>query len=165
MKINLVWRAGDIERVNTLFVDTQVKAKRLRGRGGLFERFLMVIPDFIKKNFDSLGSRLGFSWRPLSPQYARWKAIHYPGNPILVASGHLRMAATIPNMPGNYIYWGANTMLYGIDRTKFKGSYPIFHQYGTTKMPERPFIGLANEDLEALIKITTDYMQPPEGAK
>lgn len=165
MKINLTWRAGDIERVNTLFVDTQVKAKRLIGRDGLFARFLKVIPGFIKKNFDSEGTRLGMTWKPLTPAYARAKAIKYPGNPILVASGHLRLASTIPNVPGNFIHWSGNTMLYGVDHTKFKGLYPIFHQYGTSKMPPRPYMGLANEDFEELVKITTDYMRPPEGGK
>jgi phage gpG-like protein len=165
MKINLIWRAGDLEKVNTLFVDTQVKAKRLTGRGGLFDRFLQVIPDFIKKNFDSLGSRLGWTWQPLTPAYAKAKAIKYPGNPILVASGHLRLGATLLNAPGNFVYWSGNTMLYGVDPTQYRGSYPIYHQYGTSKMSARPFMGLANEDLETLVKITTDYMQPPEGAK
>lgn len=160
MRINLVWRAGDIEKANAIFIDTQVKAKRLRGRGGLFEKWLAVIPGFIKKNFDSYGSRLGFSWRPLSPNYAKWKAIHYPGNPILVASGHMRMAATIPHMPGNWISWLGNVMLYGVDTSKFRATYPSFHQYGTTKMPERPYMGLATEDLEELTRIAAEHMAP-----
>lgn len=34
------------------------------------------------------------TWAPLSKEYAAWKARHYPGRPILVATGELRAAAT-----------------------------------------------------------------------
>lgn len=195
MKIRIDWAAGDQQKTERIFTDTEVKMKKLRGRGGLFERFLAVIPGFIKKNFESRGSRLGFSWAPLSSDYAHVKALKYPGNPILVASGHMRMAATIPNFPGNWVSWTGNVMLYGLDPTKFKAGYPRSHQFGATipartivprdkkalrffyqgkwiitkkaspkggRIPVRPFIGLALEDVSVLGDITREYFRRPE---
>src|SRR5262249_32662130 len=39
---------------------------------------------------------LGHTWTPLSPKYAAWKAIHFPGRPILQRTGALRRAASRP---------------------------------------------------------------------
>jgi len=112
-----------------------------------------------------------------------------------VASGHMRMAATIPNAPGNWVSWLGNVMLYGLDPTKFKAGYPRFHQYGANipartivprdkkalrffykgqwvfakkaspkggRIPVRPFIGLASEDVGVLGDITREYFRIPE---
>lgn len=44
--------------------------------------------------FASEGSaHLKGQWKALSPRYAAWKAIHYPGRPILTRTGALRRAA------------------------------------------------------------------------
>lgn len=40
------------------------------------------------------GAGGGGAWAPLSAAYAAWKAVHYPGRPILVRSGALREAMT-----------------------------------------------------------------------
>lgn len=39
---------------------------------------------------------LGRRWAPLTRRYAAWKALHYPGKPILQAEGDLRRAASKP---------------------------------------------------------------------
>ena len=135
MKIDFRWREGDQLKIKNLFLSLKA-IRRLRGREGLFVRFLRVLPDFIRKNFDSQGTRLGSFWPPLSPDYEHAKNLRYPGNQTLVASGHLRMAATIPNAPGNWIQWVGNVMTYGVDTTKFKGHYPASHQHGA-RIPAR----------------------------
>lgn len=129
IKLDIRWREGDHQRIKNLFMEIQAM-RRLRGRDGLFARFLKVLPKFIKKNFDSEGARLGAPWAPLSPDYEQAKELRYPGNQILVASGHMRLAATIPNAPGNWIQWSGNVMTYGIDTSKFRGGYPASHQHG-----------------------------------
>jgi hypothetical protein len=51
----------------------------------------------IQDNFESRGTLAdpsGVGWAPLSPAYARWKAKHYPGAPILVRRGDLKRSLT-----------------------------------------------------------------------
>lgn len=70
-------------------------------------------------------------WAPLSPTYATWKAIHYPGRPLMVRSGDLRSQLTSSR----------KAVLAETDRQLFVGTaipYAVFHQEGTSKMPARP---------------------------
>lgn len=75
---------------------------------------------------------LGRPWPPLSPQYAAWKAKHYPGMPILVRTGRLRESLigrtrdTIEEMTRDTLRMGTAV------------PYAIYHQAGTKKMPPRP---------------------------
>ena len=59
-----------------------------------------VVPLFIRwegKQFASEGVYwTGAPWAPLSPRYAAWKAIHFPGQTILKAKGDLLRGATTP---------------------------------------------------------------------
>lgn len=137
-RLDLTWRERGQVVNYPILMDVDA-IRRLRGKGGLFERFLEVLPGFIKKNFETEGTRLGEQWQPLSSDYAQAKELKYPGNPTLVASGHMRMAATIPDIPGNWIQWTGNVMTYGIDITKFKGYYPASHQHGAN-IPAREIV-------------------------
>lgn len=82
-----------------------------------------------KENFDSSGLPVG-GWSPLKPQYAAWKAIHFPGAPIMVRTGSLLRSVSTLTGAGNRIH-----------RTKAEFStnieYAKFHQYGTSKMAKR----------------------------
>jgi hypothetical protein len=58
-----------------------------------------VVPLFIRwmaAQFESQGTWGGAHWAPLSPDYLAWKMQHYPGKPILQATGDLRQAASRP---------------------------------------------------------------------
>jgi hypothetical protein len=51
-----------------------------------------IVDDFVKierAQFRTEGRRGSGGWAPLSPRYARWKATHYPGKPILQREGDL----------------------------------------------------------------------------
>lgn len=70
-------------------------------------------------------------WPQLSPQYAAWKARHYPGRPILVREDHLRRSMTL----------SSQLLLRSEFDVAILGSrvgYARFHQTGTRKMPARP---------------------------
>jgi phage gpG-like protein len=86
------------------------------------------------KQFTSRGAYGSGGWAPLSPQYAAWKARHYPGKGTLELSGDLRDSLT--KRP------------FGIDVVKSDGMvigtgvpYAPFHQKGTDTMPARPVFG------------------------
>jgi phage gpG-like protein len=84
------------------------------------------------------GRFAGGNWAWLSPKYAAWKHKHYPGQPLLVREGTLRES----------VRWGGTGVGSGgifeaystfaiVGTTVPYGNY---HQYGTSRMPARPFL-------------------------
>ena len=85
---------------------------------------------WFKEQLDSEGKWGGDPWEPLSPDYAAWKAQHYPGRPMLWREGALRAAAFNPARKVT-----AQTLTLTVTDPKVG-----FHQEGTVKMPRRPII-------------------------
>jgi hypothetical protein len=57
--------------------------------GELMDRIL----DSVEAQFDTEGAAAaGQKWKALSDGYGKWKAVHYPGRPILEATGRMRAA-------------------------------------------------------------------------
>ena len=78
----------------------------------------------------------GRPWEKLSPGYAAWKDKKYPGQPILRATGKMEDTAKIlPYQNG-----------FKVSTTPYGG----FNQFGTSKMPARPWIGIPPRALAAL---------------
>jgi hypothetical protein len=93
----------------------------------------LVVPIFIgwmRSQFASEGTFSGERWSPLSTPYATWKSIHYPGKPILQATGALRRAASMPTRRAT-----PRSLTLTIHDPKIS-----YHQEGTDKMPARPLI-------------------------
>lgn len=88
--------------------------------------------------FDTAGAFAGRPWAPLSPAYAAWKAIRYPGRGILVAERDLRQAASLPDRLAT-----PTSLTLTIPWARLKGE-PVelaWHQLGTTQgMPARPLL-------------------------
>lgn len=65
----------------------------------------MLVPMFVRwmgQQFASEGAFLnGARWVPLSPTYAAYKAVRYPGRSILYAEGDMRRAASMPQRVEN----------------------------------------------------------------
>lgn len=93
----------------------------------------MLVPLFIgwmREQFETEGAFGGEPWAPLSPDYAAWKAEHYPGKGILIAEGDLRKAASNPTrimLPMELIL-------------EIRDPKAGYHQEGTASMPKRPLI-------------------------
>lgn len=52
-----------------------------------------LLLDSVAAQFDTEGAAAhGVRWAPLSDEYAKWKAQHFPGWPILVATGEMKAA-------------------------------------------------------------------------
>lgn len=103
------------------------------------------------KQFASQGAR-ATAWRPLSAAYAKWKARHYPGQPILQLTGALRRALTgrgaggIRIMTPTDLTLGTN-LIYGLP-----------HQRGRGRMPARPPIELTERDERKIVMIFLQAM-------
>jgi len=81
----------------------------------------------------------GTPWAALSPSYAKWKQAHYPGQPILRASGLMQDVAFISPHRKKFL----------VKSTK----YGAAHQFGTKKMPARPWMGVPDISLEHIVPI------------
>jgi phage gpG-like protein len=78
-------------------------------------------------------------WARLSPRYAEWKAENYPGQPILRATGLMQDAS--------YIYTRGD--VFKVKSTR----YGAYHQFGTSKMPARPWMGVPDISLKQIVPI------------
>lgn len=75
-------------------------------------------------------------WQQLSADYKAWKDKKYPGQPILRATGRMQDTAKIvPYQTG----FKVNTTPYG-----------AYNQFGTSKMPARPWVGIPPKALASL---------------
>lgn len=106
-----------------------------------------VVEEFWNIQTDHFGSEGHGKWRPLSPRYAAWKAIHYPGQPLLVLTGKLEAAAT--GITGHQIRKSSDRVQIG-----WRGlNYWKFHQEGTRKMPQRKVIDIRTQDVNRLAAV------------
>lgn len=94
-------------------------------------------PQFWKKQVDPTYQR---PWAQLSPRYASWKSQNYPGEPILRATGLMQDSA--------YIYTRGNQFLVRSTR------YGAYNQFGTKKMPARPWMGVPDISLKQIVPIS-----------
>lgn len=88
-------------------------------------------------------------WAPLSPAYAKFKAVTFPGQPILRATTSLYESMTNPEA-SDAIFRVEPTMLtIGTQDPKAMG-----HQRGVSKrnLPARPIISLTNDDKRRIQK-------------
>lgn len=82
-------------------------------------------------------------WKPLSPEYAAWKAKHFPGAPILVRTGKMKdllldKSSAVTVTQQSMIYYPLS-------------DYAGYHQRGTVKMPARKPVNLTMADRKAAL--------------
>lgn len=90
----------------------------------------------------------GRPWVPLSRKYAQRKQKQWPGAPILRASGVMQDTAVIqPWRDGFQV------------KSAYYGAY---NQFGTSKMPARPWMGIPDKSLEQIVPIAWKNILPPK---
>jgi phage gpG-like protein len=83
----------------------------------------------------------GQKWASLAPSTAKWKAKHFPGEPILRRTGAM--------LDGSYIFTrGRDQFLVRTTR------YGAFNQFGTSKMSARPWMGVPDDSLKQIVPIS-----------
>jgi phage gpG-like protein len=88
------------------------------------------------------------TWPRLSDGYAKWKTKKYPGEGILSRTGDLRRSLTDRFGPHAVYEDEAQSLLLGTTVP-----YANFHQYGTSRMPARPPIGLRDSDPDLMTAV------------
>ena len=96
-----------------------------------------ILRQSIGQNFASEGGNVG-GWAPLSPDYREWKESHFPGMPILVRTRAMRAAI----LSESAFTVEKRRMVYDPDAP----AYAIFHQRGTSRMPQRKVVQITKDD-------------------
>lgn len=106
-----------------------------------------------REQFNTQGAHLTQRWAPLSPAYREWKAIRYPGQPILVRTGRLRRSLT--SRP-----FGIEEFRKGSVRLGTDVPYGAYHQRGTRFMPRRQLYPTTTENrrVKEVIRIMQRYI-------
>lgn len=85
-------------------------------------------------------------WQPLSPAYAKWKAKHFPGLPILQRTG-LTLLSLTGNTSDTVIQQTETTLVFG---TRRRGQ--VFHQRGSGRLPRRKVFDLNEAQKTRIMK-------------
>ena len=85
-----------------------------------------------EENFRQAGLPSG-GWSPLDPEYSAWKNLREPGAGTMIRTGRLFRSLTSLDAPPNKI-----DIMEATFGTKVE--YAKFHQYGTTRMPQRKVV-------------------------
>ena len=124
-----------------------LKPLRLRWWKPTKEEWVPVLlddhPQFWKRQVDPTYLR---PWAKLTPRYAEWKAERYPAQPILRATGLMQDIA--------YIHTRGNKFLVKSTR------YGRFHQFGTSRMAARPWMGVPDISLKQIVPIAWKNILP-----
>ncbi len=86
-------------------------------------------------------------WAALSPAYSKYKAIKFPGQPILRATNSLYESLTSPDALDSIFRMDAQQMTIGTQREGARA-----HQRGTRRMPARPPISFTEADKRRIQK-------------
>lgn len=98
-------------------------------------------PQFWKRKVDPTYQR---PWKSLSPRYATEKSKKYPGQPILRATGLMQELAHIYTRGDRFIVRSTN--------------YGAYNQFGTSKSPARPWMGVPDTALDQLPSIAWKHI-------
>ena len=98
-------------------------------------------PQFWKRQVDPTYQR---PWQRLTPRYADLKAKKYGSQPILRATGLMQDAS--------YIFTKGNQFL--VRST----DYGAYQQFGTSKMPARPWMGVPDISLKQIVPISWKHI-------
>lgn len=125
---------------------------RLRDLRPAWRSMLPYLRRATEATFASQGSRIGQAWAPLSDEYARWKAVRYPGQPILRASDAM-FESLVGQTSDSVIEAERQTFSYGTPDRKAK-----WHQKGGGRLPRRRILALIEEDRREMKKIVRAHL-------
>lgn len=110
-----------------------------------------LLQDTIAEQFRTEGGRTG-GWAPLSDRYALDKVRRFGAAPILVATGALKDSLTggsgfIQRQEGNESLRFGTSLGYG-----------VYHQSGTSRMPQRRILDLTSDDRRTMMKMLQRHL-------
>lgn len=103
----------------------------------LWPELVPVLESAMAEQFAAEGKGPSGPWAALSPAYAKWKQAHFPGKPILEATGALKGGLTSSSSPHALRDTSGSDFNFGTQYV----DYASFHQLGQG-VPARPPIDL-----------------------
>lgn len=132
-------------------------AQRLARAEELLASAAPVVAAAMELNFDEEGRPV--RWAPLAPRSAAWKARRFgAGLRILERTGALRRSITT-RLEGRALVASSDV------------PYAAFHQFGTRRLPARPFLVLTESDKEEVARavaeslVSTSHEPAPSGVE
>lgn len=92
-----------------------------------------------RKKWPSQVSPEGKPWKSLTPGYQKWKTGRYGSLPILRLTGKMLDGAVIKYDKSSYV----------VETT----DYGAYHQFGTSNMAARPWMGVPDQSLKILTQL------------
>ena len=127
----------------------QAMLERLRDLRPAWRSVLAYLRRAMIGTFATQGQRIGQPWRPLSATYAKYKAVKFPGQPILRASD--RMFGSLVGSNNEAVEdVERQSLTYGT-----RTPYAKYHQRGTPRMAKRRFLTVTETDrreIQAAVK-------------
>lgn len=123
------------------FRDTVQRARNLDLKPLIKGEVLDAVREGIAENFDQARSPDGTAWPPRKHLYP---------HPILVKSTAMKRSVTEEGGEG-YALVDETSLTVGSDV-----EYAAFHEFGTSKLPERSFMGVSEERLKDLDDVVAD---------
>lgn len=114
-----------------------------------FDQIADVMAEKTRENFLNESSPSGRRWPELSPATVARKG----HDQILVDSTALRKSVVMRNAPGHVEQIGKDKIVYGTDV-----NYAVFHQEGTSRMPQREFLGVDDKNVDNMADIVADHL-------
>lgn len=105
------------------------------------------------QTFASQGQRIGEVWAPLSNPYAKYKAIKWPGQPILRASDRLFRSLTVADATDAIEDITSQSLIYGTATP-----YASYHQKGVGKLPRRAILAVTEADRREMARIVRAHL-------
>lgn len=108
-----------------------------------------------RDQFATQGAAGGEAWAPLSPEYAGWKEMHYPGQPILQRTGDLMRSLTSASDANAVNVQSRKGLTLGT-----RVPYAIYHQSIAPRrvLPRRPEIQLSAEFKKTVMRQLQVYL-------
>ncbi|UOF76904.1 virion morphogenesis protein [Bacteriophage sp.] len=122
-------------------------AENLRDMRQLWPGVITELGLITEEQFKGEGIGRSGRWANLSPAYARWKAKHYPGKPILQRTSRLYRSLTQRNNADNVVDARPDELVFGS-----KVPYGVYHQRGGGRLKRRPVFDLNERQKTRLLK-------------
>lgn len=106
-----------------------------------------VFHQSVRRQFDSLGAQSG-GWRPLTESYAQWKAVEYPGQPVMRRTGALFQSLVEP--------FDANAVFLMRPTEFIRGSRLPYARYAHK---QRPAIAMTDDDRREMTQVARESFE------
>ena len=107
------------------------------------------------EQFESLGSRGGTQWQPLSEKYRQWKEKRYPGKPVMIRTFRLLRSFSLGGSAPDQVQI-LEPLSYTVGSTV---PYARYHQYGTKRMPKRTLVAPTQRDIDRIVSRMYRYAE------